>query len=203
VTGTDTVLIKPANALALGFSFGPGGPPPSDGTITLNTAITTPGSPGSAGAFNLLPVVEHEMDEILGLGSTLGLALGAPFNNDPSPEDFFRFDASGNRSFTTSTSAQAFFSLNGATDLAQFDNQNDGGDFGDWQSNPLPSGVNPQVQDAFATSGANPSLGVELTALDVIGYTEATPEPVFWGATGAIMLALLAIRRRRGMEAPR
>jgi len=190
VTGTDTVLIKPANALALGFGFGPGGPPASDGTISLNTSITTPGSPGSTGAYNLLPVVEHETDEILGLGSTLGLALGA-FNNDPSPEDFFRFDASGNRSFTLSGSAQAYFSLNGTTDLAQFDNQADGGDYGDWQSNPLPNGVQPQVQDAFATPGADPSLGVELTALDAIGYTLTTPEPALWGATAAILLVLL------------
>jgi MYXO-CTERM domain-containing protein len=203
VTGTDTVLIKPANALALGFSFGPGGPPPSDGTITLNTALTTPGSPGSADTYNLLPVVEHEMDEILGLGSTLGLGLSAPYDNDPSPEDFFRFDASGNRSFTMNGTAEAFFSLNGTTELAQFDNQNDGGDFGDWQSNPLPSGVQPKVQDAFATPGADPSLGVELTALDVIGYTEATPEPAFWGATGVVMLALLVVWRRRGVAPAR
>jgi MYXO-CTERM domain-containing protein len=197
VTGTPTVLIKPANALALGFGFGPGGPPASDGTITLNTSLTTPGSPGSADDFNLLPVVEHETDEILGLGSTLGLGLSAPYSDDPSPEDFFRFDASGNRSFTSSGVGLAFFSLNGTTDLDQFDNQNDGGDFGDWQSNPLPAGVHPQVQDAFATVGADPSLGVELTALDVIGYTEVTPEPAFWGATATVLLALLAIRRRR------
>jgi len=198
VTGTDTVLIKPANALALGFGFGPGGPPASDGTISLNTSITTPGSPGSTGAYNLLPVVEHETDEILGLGSTLGLGLNSPFNDDPSPEDFFRFDASGHRSFTSSGVGQAFFSLNGTTDLDQFDNQNDGGDFGDWQSNPLPPV--PQVQDAFATPGSDPSLGVELTALDAIGYTltaqGATPEPAYWVATALVLLALLLIRRR-------
>jgi len=40
------------------------------------------------------------------------------------PEDFFRFDASGNRSFAMSSNAQAFLSLNNTTDLAQFDNQN-------------------------------------------------------------------------------
>jgi hypothetical protein len=34
VTGTDTVLIKPANALRIGIQFRPGGPPASDGTIT-------------------------------------------------------------------------------------------------------------------------------------------------------------------------
>ena len=88
----------------------------------------------------------------------------------------------GRRSFTTSSTAQAFFSINTTTDLAQFDNQNDGGDFGDWQSNPLPLGDAPEVQDAFATPGAHPALGPsspELVALDVIGYDLGSqiPEP--------------------------
>jgi len=85
--------------------------------------------------------------------------------------------------------------------LAQFDNQNDGGDFGDWQSNPLPPGVGPKVQDAFATPGAAPSLGVELTALDVIGYDfnapVATPEPGTLALLGTGLLALTILRRRR------
>ena len=69
-----------------------------------------------------------------------------------------------------------FFSLNGTTDLAPF-NQTGSGDFGDWQSSPLPTGVPPEVQDAFATPGATPSLGVELTVLQAIGYDTAAPEP--------------------------
>jgi hypothetical protein len=114
-------------------------------------------------------VTEHEIDEVLGLGSSLpGVPNGTIF-----PEDLFRYDASGTkiRNFTTSSTATAFVSINGTTNLAQFHNKNDGADFGDWESNPLPPGVSPKVQDAFATPlPANPSLGVELTALDVIGY---------------------------------
>lgn len=68
----------------------------------------------------------------------------------------------------------------------QFDNQNDGGDWGDWQSKPRPPGTPPQVQDAFATPGANPTLGVELRALDVIGYN-LVPEP------GSIVLLALGV----------
>jgi hypothetical protein len=64
----------------------------------------------------------------------------------------------------------AFFSIDGNTALAEFDNQNDGGDFGDWQSNPRRAGVPSEVQDAFTSPGVNPSLSVELNALDVIGY---------------------------------
>src|SRR5207237_163280 len=87
------------------------------------------------------------------------------------------YDASGNRSFTTALTT-VFFSIDGTTHIAQFDNQNDGGDFGDWQSNPRPSGVSPQVQDAFATPGAHPTLGnSEKTALDVQGYNRVNQTP--------------------------
>jgi hypothetical protein len=104
---------------------------------------------------------------VLGLGSSLpNIFAGTIF-----PEDLYRYDAAGGRTFTASGSALAYFSLDSTTRIAQFDNQNDGGDFGDWQSNPLPSGVAPKVQDAFATPGAHPTLGpAEITALDVVGY---------------------------------
>jgi hypothetical protein len=104
-------------------------------------AHTGIGSPGSSGQFSLFATVEHEIDEVLGLGWSLpAVPFGTIF-----PEDLFRYDATGHRSFTTSSTAQAFFSINTTTDLAQFDNQNDGGDFGDWQSNPLPLGVAAKV----------------------------------------------------------
>jgi hypothetical protein len=196
VTGTDSILIKPANARALGFTV----PAGSDGTISLNTSLTTPGSSGSSGTYSLLAVAEHEMDEILGLGSTLGLGLNSPFDNDPSPEDFFRYDAGGARSFTLA-SENAYLSINGATDLAQFNNPNysscgpnNCGDYGDWAS-----GATAQVQDAFGTPGSNPTLGInEITALDVIGYElVTTPEPgtavlLFGGLLSAVIL-----KRRR------
>jgi hypothetical protein len=165
VNGSPTINVKTANLRAIGISANPPAGQP-DGSIDLNTALTSPGSPGTSGTYNLLTVVEHEIDEVLGLGSSLpGVLQGTIF-----PEDLFRYDQSGARTFTTISTVRAFFSINDSTALAQFDNQNDGGDFGDWQSSPLPAGVLPQVQDAFATPGANPALNVELTALDVIGY---------------------------------
>jgi hypothetical protein len=184
VNGTANINVKTANLRAIGLA---GNPPPGnpDGTIGLNTSITNPGSPGSSGAFSLLVTTEHEIDEVLGLGS----ALPTPPSGNPFPEDLFRYDSTGARSFTTTATAKAFFSINGTTDLAQFDNQNDGGDFGDWQSNPLPPGVQPKVQDAFATSGATPALSVELRALDVIGYDLIAPEP----GTGVLLAAALFV----------
>jgi hypothetical protein len=170
VNGATTINVKTANLRAVGINVsGPGG---LDGTIGLNTMLTSPGSPGSTLAYNLIIVAEHEIDEVLGLGSSLPSApAGTIF-----PQDLYRYSAVNTRSFTTVNSL-AFFSINGTTSLAQFDNQNDGGDFGDWQSNPLPAGVSPKVQDAFATPGANPALSVELTALDVIGYDRVPATP--------------------------
>ena len=172
VNGATTINVKTANFRAVGINVNPPAGQP-DGTIGLNTSITSPGSPGTTGTFNLIPVVEHEIDEVLGLGSSLpSVPAGTIF-----PQDLFRYKSAPNvRSFTTANSL-AFFSINGTTHLAQFDNQNDGGDFGDWQSNPLPSGVAPKVQDAFATPGANPALSVELNGLDVIGYDRVPATP--------------------------
>jgi hypothetical protein len=168
VNGSSTINVKTANLKAVGFL--PSLPPedPFDGTISLNTSITTPGSPGTANLYFLIPVVEHEIDEVLGLGSSLpDVPSGTIF-----PEDLYRYDQNGARTFTTTSGVPAFFSIDGTTDLAQF-NQSTSGDFGDWQSSPLPSGVAPKVQDAFATPGANPALSVEVTALDVIGYNRS------------------------------
>ncbi len=152
VTGSTTINLTPATIRALAI---PGSFPSSlscrcDGIVSINTSITNSGSPGTSGSFDLEAVVEHEIDEVLGTASDLdSIAQGAgSYFNDPLPADLFRYDSSGARSFTVNSSAKAYFSIDGVTDLNQFDNQNDGGDFGDWQSNPRPPGVLPQVQDA-------------------------------------------------------
>jgi FG-GAP-like repeat len=179
VNGSSTINVHTANLRAIGITACGGTPAAPEGTISLNLAITSPGFTGSSGAYSLLSVVEHEIDEVLGLGSALPnpsvLQNGAIF-----PEDLYRYNGAGARSF--SLGGNAFFSINGTTNLAQFHNPatDDGADYGDWESNPLPPGASPKVQDAFATPGANPTLGVELTALDVIGYdTVPNSAPVF------------------------
>lgn len=205
VTGTNDILMKCATIDAL---FGAHSSRcASDGTITLNTSQTFPGSVGSAAVYSLLAVVEHEIDEILGLGSTLGLAVGGftcgsaptvgPCSNVPSPEDLFRYTAAGARSFTTST-ASVYFSIDGTTAVAQFNNQNNGADYGDWQSSPRPTGVAPQVQDAFVAAYATPTLGPnEILALNLIGYNLIpAPEPGTAAVLAVGIAGLLRLRRR-------
>jgi hypothetical protein len=194
VTGSTMIDVKTANLRALGIAtpgFGPGGA--ADGTVTLNTAITTP--PGGGG-FSLLAVTEHEIDEVLGLGSGLPNTAGPNIaSSSIFPEDLFRFDASGNRTFASGASCtglpNAFFSINGAVDLAQFNNACNGGDFGDWAVV-----GSPKVQDFAAISGSNPSLGPELIALDVIGYDSAVPEPATFLLVGAALVGAGLLKRR-------
>jgi hypothetical protein len=207
VTGSTKINGKSAELRALGFSTPGFVSGTFDGVITLNTSLTTPGSTGSSLQYSLLAVTEHEIDEVLGLGSDL--PGGSEFFRDPAAEDLFRYTSSGARSYTTNSSAQAFFSLDGTTDLAQFDNQNDGGDFGDWQSNPLPGGVAPKVQDAFATPGSTPfltSTSPESIALDAMGYNLAAqqspvPEPTSLVLFGSLLAVTgFATRRRTGLR---
>lgn len=194
VTGGLDINVKTANLRALGIATPGHGDNSSDpdGTITLNTSLTTPGSTGSSLQYSLLAVTEHEMDEVLGLGSalpnttsgtgTLSIAANAPFSS-PFPEDLFRY--SGTNTLATSVNCaspgSAYFSINGTTMLDQFNNACNGGDFADWASGANPPNVGPQVQDAFGTPGATVSLGpgsLEVTALEAIGY--AVPEPATW-----------------------
>jgi hypothetical protein len=167
VQNQPNIIVSQANLKALGFAV----PAGSDGTIGLNTKITFTSSADNSGGYDLYGVVSHEIDEILGLGSGLGFPASVItfFRAAVLPQDLFRYDASGARSFTTDTSAVVYFSIDGTTRLAKFNN--DGfGDYGDWYSGY--TAVTPQVQDAYATPGVaiNRSMPRELISLDVIGY---------------------------------
>jgi hypothetical protein len=178
VTGSTNIVVKSASGRALGLgtaeqTFGIGSPCPSftgSGCIGLN--VTLANSMG-----NLLTVVEHEIDEVLGLGSALS-GTTTPIN--PWTEDLFRWGSLGVRRYAANGSMTnpctstplAFFSIDrGATDLDDFNNCDNGGDYGDWIAH-TPA----QVQDAFANNSGSPSLllgSAEVRALDVTGYSIA------------------------------
>lgn len=209
VTHDSGILLKSANARAVGLSGDPlcnvtggagsltcsstpGGKNAIDGIISLNTSITYPPQQ-QAGDYSLEATAEHELDEVLGLGSAIpetSASSGTVTASDPAPEDLFRYTADGALAGVSvscsGTPAAAYFSYSGATDLAEFNNACNGADFGDWQSNPLPAGVSPEVQDAYATPGSDPVYGPnEIAAMTAIGYVDpvlplATAEPGTW-----------------------
>jgi len=185
-----TVAVNPANALALGIVPHIKG---SAGSVNLN--LDALNFPGNSGSYDATTAIQHEVDEVLGLGSIMAPGVSTP-SGVVRPEDLFRYDAHGNRSLTKSSTASAYFSLNGTTDLAQF-NQTGTGDYGDWLTNC----GDPRVQDAGVCANTQVSLNrssVEATALDAIGYT-LTPVPL--PASGALMFSglvgLLGWRGRR------
>jgi hypothetical protein len=189
VNGGPNLYLSTANIKALGGSATT--TDGFDGTVFLNTLVTHIGSPSTTGQYDLMAVVQHEVDEVLGLGSALGSGLA-----NIRAEDLFRYSFSGVRSFTTAGD-DAYFSIDGGvTQLARF-NQSADGDRGDWWS--IGAHV-PQVQDAFGTPDAHPLLGdPELTALDVIGYNRisAVPEPASLSLIGLVGCLLWASQVRR------
>ena len=176
VNNNPKINVPSPLAYALGFNVTA---PASDGTITLNTASCNLDrtSTQDSTKYDLQAVASHEIDEILGFGSSIGGP--SVTNGDPVPtgsilpDDLFRYDQNGNRTFDTQLATQAYFSIDGGkTDLARF-NQIGGGDWGDWFSPSVvpPPNPTPQIQSAFGTAGATPNLGVELRRLDVLGFT--------------------------------
>jgi hypothetical protein len=170
------VVPSSANGRALGLDtppavfpdghIGPGGP--YDGIITLNSSapLQFNRSGGiSPSNFDAQRTTEHELDEVLGLGSFLDHGSG-----NLRPQDLFSWSSSGVRNLTTSGSR--YFSINrGTTNIVGF-NQQPNNDFGDWLSGPCPQ-TTPYVQNAISCPGQFSDVSAtspEGINLDVIGY---------------------------------
>ena len=148
---------------------------PYDGIVTLNsTAKFQFTRPLSSGNYDGRRLTEHEMDEVLGLGSYLG---GPPPSINVRPQDVFNWSAPGIRSHAAI--GTRYFSIDsGKTNIVNF-NQDPAGDFGDWLSATCPQS-NPYVQNAFACPGQSSDITAaspEGINLDVIGYDLAAAIP--------------------------
>ena len=115
VSGSSTINVTLPNLRAVGIAANPQ-PGQPDGIVYVNTKITNPGSPGTSGQFSLLTTLEHEIDEVLGLVSSLP---DRPLNTIFS-QDLYRYDQFGMRSFATGSNKLAYFSIDGVTRLAQY-----------------------------------------------------------------------------------
>ena len=153
-------------------TVGPGGP--YDGIVTLNSTRPIQFSrPVNANSFDGQRLAEHEIDEVIGLGSRLGQN-----SNDLRPQDLFSWSSAGHRNITSS--GTRYFSINGGvTNIVGF-NQDHTGDFGDWLSAACPQ-AHPYPQNAFSCVGQSSDIAAtspEGINLDVIGYDLAATTPI-------------------------
>jgi hypothetical protein len=155
---------------------------PYDGIVTLNSDVTFKYTrPAVSGDFDAQRAVEHEIDEVIGLGSYLG---GSPEATDFRPQDLFAWSAPGHLSHAAL--GIRYFSIDdGITNIVDF-SQVSGGDYGDWASEPCPQ-PHPYVQNAFGCAGQSYDISAtspEGINLDVVGYdlkAAILPQPTVLG----------------------
>jgi hypothetical protein len=153
--------------------------------------------------FDFFTVVEHETDENLATISCIGGNDNGPYNQcnptgtDASPADLFRYASAGTRSFLGSANGTpAYFSIDGGvTDIADYNNSPNGGDYGDW----LVNFSDLKVQDyelSYGTIDITTDGGAEIDLLNAVGFNtnSSIPEPGTLGLLGAGLAILATIR---------
>jgi hypothetical protein len=166
--GGRAVGLNTRPAMFANGTVGAGGP--FDGIVTLSLAAPFQfNRPPSGSNFDGQHFIEHEIDQVIGLGSFLNIP-GIPLR----PQDLFSWSSRGVRN-TTSIGVR-YFSINGgSTNIVNF-NQNPNFDFGDWLSRPCPQ-ARPFVQNASGCPGQFSDVAAtspEGVNLDVIGYDLAS-----------------------------
>ena len=209
VTGSPDVTLSTTLASALGLSAQSSSSFSNCGALIANACIAlSQAALNASGAplAGLNAIVQHEVDEVLGTFSALPNG-GGSVPSDPAVADLYRYSAPGVRSFALNTSTTvpcsgaptAYLSVNGgATNLNDYNNCNNGGDYGDWIGT---SGA--QVQDAFGPDTQAAALTLsspEVTLLDAVGYNftaqTAVPEPQTIAAVLGGLALLGALRLR-------
>ncbi len=188
VTGSGNIVLTSTLASLLGLgsqassTFNDCGGLTANACITISSAALNTGGSPEAGVGS---IVQHEVDEVLGTASNLPNG-GGTVPTDPMPADLFRYSAINTRSFALNTSTAvpctgsptAYFSVDGGgSNVATYNNCNNGGDYGDWIGT---DGL--LVQDAFGPDTQAAALDLsspEVTVLDAVGFDfqSAVPEP--------------------------
>ena len=171
------------------------------------------GTEGSS-QYDFYSVVEHETDEILGTASCVANGTTNPAtdgcqnphtingtNNNVSAADLFRYTCGSTSRNFGNLAASACFSVDGGnTDLKQYNNTNNGDDYGDWATSCA------NVQDAIGCQGPTAGFSHDIAAnaeielLNAAGFSlnAGVPEPGTFVLVGATLLgAGWLIRRKR------
>ncbi len=171
---STNVRPSPAAGRAIGLNTPPavfangsvGARGPYDGVITINSSVSVKFTrPVAAGSYDGQMVIEHEIDEILGLGSFLGSS-----NNDLRPQDLFSW--SGPNSRNLSLNGDRYFSIDRGNNKIVSFNQQPNLDTGDWLSESCPQ-TDVRVQNARSCPGQAADISAaspEAVNLDVVGY---------------------------------
>lgn len=213
-TGSSPMAVTYGQALLLSNYGLPS--PVFAGNAAININSTQPFDftrPVSGSQFDAIGGLEHELDEVLGgggAGSTLNEIAGGcspsgafPCNSYGSL-DLYRYAAPGVPSFSTSSAATSYLSVDGgATSVVGF-NQLSGGDFGDFA--PPGAGPGQLIQNAFNGTGEDENYTTgspEFVMEQAIGWDSNSvapppiPEPGSIALLGGSLLGLAALRRRR------
>jgi len=175
------VALNTPTAMFANGTVGQGGP--YDGIVTLDSARPFQFTrPTNSGNFDAQRSTEHEIDEVIGIGSHLNIS--GTYSGDLRPQDLFSWSSAGVRNYRSN--GTRYFSINdGSTNIVNF-NRDPTGDFGDWLSTACPQS-HPYVQNAFGCTGQSSDIAAtspEGINLDVIGY-DLLNAPEAAGATRA------------------
>jgi hypothetical protein len=190
-----------------------------NGVITLNDPTDLASQTGGQGyyyrtgtqtasEYDFYSVIEHETDEILGTISCIDDSAGTAVDgcgatsghNNAAPTDLFRYASPGTRTFLSADGSPAYFSIDsGTTNIANYNNTANGGDYGDWALS-----ASCRIQDYSACLGGSLDItndgGAEVSVLDAVGYNlnASVPEPTTFGLIGlGLAIAGFASRRRQ------
>jgi hypothetical protein len=182
-TNGGTFDIGTAEAQALGLMSG--NPSGFDGWVGFDSNASdwsfSPTATPAAGKYYLIGTIEHEITEVMGRDSSLGVN-GEHYSNGWGVPDLFRFSAPGVRELAPGPGhTTGYFSIdNGNTVLGTWNNHVARGDLADWdQGFGSGGGPGPFGNDAF-NDFSNPGVlnqitNTDLTLMHVLGWEAAQP----------------------------
>lgn len=171
---TSNIQLTSAQVRALGYNYYDGSG--YDGTIEFSSDFnfsTSRNADGTiaGGTYDLIGIAEHEIAHVLGFDSAIDIG------GNQTLLDQYRYSSAGTRS---ESAGAAYFSIDGGvTDIADFSS----GAQNDYQASHWTQGTQALMAPAIAPGQTENVTGLDLRAMDVIGYNliSSVPEPATWG----------------------